>query len=170
MIKGFTQKYGIDFFDTYSPITKISIIALAANISNGCKTTFLNGDLNEQIYMKQPEGCVVFGQEHKVFKLRKSLYHLKQTPKQWYEKFNSTLIEYSFIVNTSDMCVLKVIWEWLCYYMLICRWHVDIWNLFGCDKLNKIFFVFQIWNKGFRRSWCNSGNKNTKIENVFFLN
>jgi len=56
------------------------------------KTTFLNGDLEEEIYMAQPEGCVVFGQEKKVCKLLKSLYGLNQATKQWHEKFNEILI------------------------------------------------------------------------------
>ena len=46
------------------------------------KTTFLNGDLEEEIYMLKPEGCIILGQENKVCKLRKSLYGLKQAPKQ----------------------------------------------------------------------------------------
>ena len=49
------------------------------------KTAFLNGDLDKEIYMDQPEGFVESGQESKVFKLTKSLYGLKQAPKQWYE-------------------------------------------------------------------------------------
>ena len=57
------------------------------------KTTFLNGDLEEEIYMVQPEGCVISGQENKVCKLIKSLYGLKQTPKQWHEKFDQVLIK-----------------------------------------------------------------------------
>ena len=52
------------------------------------KTTFLNGDLDEEIYTSQLEGCVVLGTEHKVYKLVKSLYGLKQPPKQWHEKFD----------------------------------------------------------------------------------
>ena len=51
------------------------------------KTAFLNGDLEEEIYMKQPEGCEASGQEKKVCKLVKSLYGLKQTPKKWHKKF-----------------------------------------------------------------------------------
>lgn len=55
------------------------------------KMTFLNGDLEEEIYMVQPEGCIVPGQENKVCKLVKSLYGLKQTLKQWHEKFDQVL-------------------------------------------------------------------------------
>jgi len=49
------------------------------------KTAFLNDDLEEEIYMTQPEGCVVPGQESKICKLLKSLYGLKEAPKQWHE-------------------------------------------------------------------------------------
>ena len=90
VIRGFDQKKGIDFFDTYSPVIKIAIIktliALAAihdlvMHQMDVKTAFLNGDLEEEIYMSQPEGCKILGQENKVCKLRKSLYSLKQAPK-----------------------------------------------------------------------------------------
>ena len=89
--KGFTQKKGIDYFDTYSPVSRITTIRILialASIHNlvvhqmDVKTTFLNGDLDEEIYMEQPEGFIVKGQEHKVCKLVKSLYELKQAPKQ----------------------------------------------------------------------------------------
>jgi hypothetical protein len=52
------------------------------------KTTFLNGELEEEIYMDQLDGFVANGQERKVCKLLKSLYSLKQAPKQWHEKFD----------------------------------------------------------------------------------
>ncbi|CAN1255787.1 Retrovirus-related Pol polyprotein from transposon TNT 1-94, partial [Linum perenne] len=91
VIKGFTQKPGLDYFDTYSPVTKISTIRILfalASINHmhvhqmDVKTAFLNGELNEEIYMEVPPGsseCIV-GQ--KVCRLRKSLYGLKQAPKQ----------------------------------------------------------------------------------------
>ena len=78
MVVGYTQKQGVDYFDTYSPVTKITtiraLIALAA-IHNllihqmDVKTAFLNGDLEEEIYMTQPEGFKISGQENKVCKL-----------------------------------------------------------------------------------------------------
>ena len=52
------------------------------------KTAFLNGELGEEIHMQQPDGIVVNFQERKMCKLVKSLYDLKQAPKQWHEKFN----------------------------------------------------------------------------------
>jgi hypothetical protein len=55
--------------------------------------------------MDQPDGFVVEGQERKVCKLLKSFYHLKQAPKQWYEKFDKTLMLAGFIVNEADKCV-----------------------------------------------------------------
>lgn len=88
--KGFRQKEGIDYFDTYAHvagITSIRILFVLASIHNlylhqmDVKTAFLNGDLNEEVYMEQPEGFVLLGNEHKVCKLVKSLYGLKQAPK-----------------------------------------------------------------------------------------
>ena len=69
------------------------------------KIAFLNGDLEEEIYMTQPEGCVADGQENKVCELLKSLYGLKQAPKQWHGKFNETLLVGGFYSSDVDKCV-----------------------------------------------------------------
>ncbi|GJX54085.1 zinc finger, CCHC-type containing protein [Tanacetum coccineum] len=66
------------------------------------KTAFLNGDLDEEVYMKQPEGFVMPGNEHKVCKLVKSLYGLKQAPKQWHQKFDEVVLSSGFHLNQSD--------------------------------------------------------------------
>ena len=106
--KGYTQKEGVDYFDTYYNIKKITTIQILIAIASShnllvhqmdVKTAFLNGDLDEEIYMNQPEGFIVLGQEQKVCKLIKSLYGLKQAPKQWHEKFNNTLVSNGFVVN-----------------------------------------------------------------------
>jgi hypothetical protein len=88
--KGYTQKEGKDFFDTYSPIARLITIHILLSLaaSHGLlvhqmdvKIAFLNGELEEEIYMTQPDGFIVKGQEKKVCKLMKSLYGLKQAHK-----------------------------------------------------------------------------------------
>ena len=114
MAKGYTQKEGEDFFDTYSPVDRLTTIRVLLSLaaSHGLlvhqkdvKTAFLNGVLDEEIYMEQPDGFVLDGQERKVCKLLKSLYGLKQAPKQWREKFERTLTAAGFVVNEADKCV-----------------------------------------------------------------
>nr|GEU37714.1 hypothetical protein [Tanacetum cinerariifolium] len=86
---------GIDYFDTYAPVARTSSIRIRIAISAvkglyiyqmDVKTTFLNGYLNEEVYMEQPEGFVIQGQENKVCRLVNSLYLLKQAPKQWHDR------------------------------------------------------------------------------------
>lgn len=112
--KGYKQVEGYDYFDTYSPVTRITsirvLIAIAAlhNLEihqMDVKTAFLNGELEEEIYMEQPEGFVAPGQERKVCKLVKSLYGLKQAPKQWHAKFDMTMLSNGFKINECDKCV-----------------------------------------------------------------
>jgi len=69
------------------------------------KMAFLNGELEEEIYMDQPDGFIAQEQEGKVCRLLKSLYDLKQTPKQWHEKFNNTLTSARYAVNEADTSV-----------------------------------------------------------------
>jgi hypothetical protein len=133
VVKGYTQKFGVDFFYTYSPVTKIATIRTLfalASIYNlivhqmDVKTAFLNGDLEEEIYMEQPLGFVVKGQENKVCRLKKSLYGLKQAPKQWFEKFNNTVLSFGFVSNGSDTCVYTKVFGDNC--VIICLYVDDM--------------------------------------------
>ncbi|TYK00361.1 putative Polyprotein [Cucumis melo var. makuwa] len=74
-------------------------------VAKGFRTAFLNGDLEEEIYMEQLKGFIVHGQESKVCKLDKFLYSLKQAPKQWHETFDNLLMSKGFKVNESDKCI-----------------------------------------------------------------
>ncbi|KAK1677680.1 hypothetical protein QYE76_038528, partial [Lolium multiflorum] len=112
--KGYTQREGEDYFDTYSPVARLTTIRVLLSMAASyglivhqmdVKTAFLNGELEEEIYMDQPDGFVVKGEERKVCKLLKSLYGLKQAPKQWHEKFDRTLTSVGFVVNEADKCV-----------------------------------------------------------------
>ena len=91
MIKDYKQIEGLDYFDTYSPVTGIISIRMVLAIvalryfevhQMDVKTTILNEDLDEEIYIRQPEGFSTLGQVRKVCKLVKSLYGLKQASKQ----------------------------------------------------------------------------------------
>ena len=68
------------------------------------KTAFLHGDLKKEIYMDQPEGFKVKGKEHMIYKLKKSLYSLKQAPRQWYKKFNSFMVGHEYTRTNADHC------------------------------------------------------------------
>jgi hypothetical protein len=109
--KGYTQKEGKIFFDTYSPIARWTTINVLLSLAGSrgllihqidVKTTFLDEELEEEIDMTQPDGFIVNGQEDKVCKLQKSLFDMKQAPKQWHEKFDVTLISVGFNVNEVD--------------------------------------------------------------------
>jgi hypothetical protein len=103
-----------DFFDTYSHIARLTTIGvLLSLVASHCllvhqmdvKRAFLNGELEEEIYTSQSYGFLEKGHEDNVYKIQKSLYDLKQKPKQWHEKFDMTLILVGFSVNEVDRCV-----------------------------------------------------------------
>ena len=114
VVKGFGQKKGINFDEIFSPVVKMSSIRVVLGLTASLdleleqldvKTAFLHGDLNEEIYMSQPEGFEVKGEEHMVCKLKKSLYWLKQAPRQWYKKFDSFMVSHEYKRTDADHCV-----------------------------------------------------------------
>jgi hypothetical protein len=112
--KGFTQQHGIDFVDTYSPVAKFTsnkiIMSIVAKMDLelhqlDMKTSFLNGELKEDIHMIQPERFEQDKHKEKVYILKRSLYGLKQSSRQWYLKFHQAILENGFVVSPLDHCV-----------------------------------------------------------------
>ncbi|CAM6116227.1 unnamed protein product [Calypogeia fissa] len=98
--RGFEQRPGLDYDETFAPVVKWStvrlIVALAAAFGYplyhmDVVTAFLNGTLDELIYMLQPAGFEEPGKEHLVCKLNRSIYGLKQSPRVWYEEVDNFL-------------------------------------------------------------------------------
>ena len=120
--KGFNQT------ETFSPVSKKDslriIMALVAHFDfdlhqMDVKTTFLNGNLKEEVYMKQPEGFYSSEGEHLVCKLKKSIYGLKQASHQWYLKFHEVIASIDFEDNIMDQCIYqKVSGSKICFLML----------------------------------------------------
>ncbi|GKF35180.1 zinc finger, CCHC-type containing protein, partial [Tanacetum coccineum] len=172
VIQGFKQKSGIDYFDTYALVARISTIRLLiamASIHNliihqmGVKTTFLNGELEEEVYMNQPLGFILPGNENKVCKLIKSLYGLKQAPKQWHQKFDELVLSNGYLLNQADKCVYSKFDE--TGKRVIIFLYVNDMLIFGTDQvqvdLTKEFLLIPILDRFLRLSkvilpWINS--------------
>ncbi len=112
--RGFTQTYEVDYNETFAPVAKFMsiccILALAAledmEIHEmDVKTAFLNGELEEEIYMEQPQGFVHKRGEHLVCTLRKSLYGFKQSPRAWNQNLDAFLKNIEFMKSEADPSV-----------------------------------------------------------------
>eukprot|EP01018_Ginkgo_biloba_P024032 Gb_18989 [translate_table: standard] len=111
VVKGYTQKEGIEYEETSAPTAKMItirlVLAIAAQLGwkvhqMDVKSDFLNGDLEEGVYMQQPEGFKVKGKEKLVCRLDKALYGLKQAPRAWYIKIDEHLRGSGFQRSASD--------------------------------------------------------------------
>ncbi|CAL2258196.1 unnamed protein product [Prunus armeniaca] len=111
VVKGYAQKPGIDFNETFAPVARLdtirTLIALAAQkgwklYQLDVKSAFLNGVLKEEVYVDQSDGFVTTNYEDKVYKLKKALYGLKQATRAWYEEINAYLVSCGYVRSTSD--------------------------------------------------------------------
>ena len=94
------------------------------------KTAFLNGYLEESIYMMQPEGFMAKGQQQEVYKLLSSIYGLKQASRSWNLRFDETIKTYGFEKNVDEPCVYKYIKEKKVFFLVL---YVDDILLIGND-------------------------------------
>jgi hypothetical protein len=109
--RGFSQKEGIDYEETFTPIARytsiITIIALAAKMKwklhqMDIKTAFLNGVIEEEVYIEQPQGFEVEDRKSHLYKLKKALYGLKQAPRAWYGRIDNFLTSLGFTKSKVD--------------------------------------------------------------------
>ena len=114
VVKGYSQVEGVDFSDIFSLVTKLTsirvLMSLGATFDIGIeqmdvKTTFLHEDLEEEMYMKQPEGFVVKGKKDMVHKSKISIYGLNQSPRMWYQKFDTFILSLGFVRSKVDHCI-----------------------------------------------------------------
>ncbi|KAK9027896.1 hypothetical protein V6N11_067717 [Hibiscus sabdariffa] len=114
--KGFRQIHGVDYDEIFSPVAMFKSIRILLAIAAfhdyeiwqmDVKTAFLNGKLEEDVYMTQPEGFVTPENAGKVCKLQRSIYGLKQASRSWNLRFNDAIKEFGFIRNEDEHCVYK---------------------------------------------------------------
>ncbi|GJT83179.1 retrotransposon protein, putative, ty1-copia subclass [Tanacetum coccineum] len=114
--KGYTQLYGVDYEETFSPVADIRAIRILISIAAfydyeiwqmDVKTAFLNGHLDEDIYMVQPEGFVDPKHPRKVCKLQRSIYGLKQASRSWNKRFDEEIKRFGFTQNLDEPCVYQ---------------------------------------------------------------
>ena len=139
--KSYTQIFGLDYGDTFSPVTKMAsvrlFIAMAALqkwplYQLDVKNAFLNGDLQEEIYMEQPPGFVAQGESSGlVCRLRKSLYVLKQSPRAWFGKFSNVVQQFGMTRCEADHSGFDRHSSAGCVYLIV---YVDDIVLTGSDN------------------------------------
>nr|GEY44316.1 zinc finger, CCHC-type [Tanacetum cinerariifolium] len=181
---------GIDYFDTYAPVARISTIRLLIALTSihnliihqmDVKTAFLNRDLEEEVYMNQPLGFIMSGNENKICKLVRSLYGLKQAPRQWHQKFDEVVLSNGYLLNQADNYVC-IKFDASGKGVIICL-YVDDMLIFGNDQvqvdLTKEFLLSRFFMKDMREadvilgytdaSWINNTEDNSSTSGWVFL-
>jgi hypothetical protein len=115
--KGYTQCFGIDYDETFSPVADIRAIRILLAIvafydfeiwQMDVKTTFLNGYLDEDVYMDQPEGFIDPKHHNKVCKLQRSIYGLKQASRSWNKRFDEEIKKFGFVQCNTQLIKYRI--------------------------------------------------------------
>jgi hypothetical protein len=114
--RSFLRQEGIDFDDAFAPVARMESVRLLLALSTqegwhvhhiDVKTAFLNSDLKEEVYVHQPPGFAIPGKEGKVMRLRKALYGLRQAPRAWNAKLDSTLKRMGFMPSPHEAAIYR---------------------------------------------------------------
>nr|KYP72342.1 Retrovirus-related Pol polyprotein from transposon TNT 1-94 [Cajanus cajan] len=141
VVKGYTQIFGLDYGDTFSPVAKMASVKLFLAMAAlrrwplyqllDVKNAFLHGDLLEKIYVEQPPGFVAQGESSDlVCRLRKSLYGLKQSPRAWFGRFSTVVQQFGMTRSEADHSVFYRHSTVGCIYLIV---YVDDIVLTGSD-------------------------------------
>jgi hypothetical protein len=116
--RGFSQVEGVDYDETSAPVARYSSIRSVVSIATemgwkihqmDVKTAFLNGVLDQEVYVEQPLGFVVHERETHVCRLKRALYGLKQAPRAWYSRIDTYLLQIGFTRSESDVNLYYIV-------------------------------------------------------------
>ena len=159
VVQGNNQQPGIDFGEIFAPVARYESLRLVLAIATikdyyihqmDVSTAFLNGELDIDIYMRQPQGFKKRGKEHLVCKLKKSLYGLKQAPRIWYQLLHQFLLSNKFSRCYKEYCIYSKKWEinGVIETVIICV-YVDDLTIAG-SRLSAVNKVKEILSKRFK--------------------
>ncbi|GKA86794.1 retrovirus-related pol polyprotein from transposon TNT 1-94 [Tanacetum coccineum] len=142
--KGYAQEEGIDFEESFAPVARLEavwiFVAYATHKSfpiyhMDVKTSFLNGPLEEEVYIAQPNGFVDLDHPEKVYHLRKALYGLKQAPRAWYDELSNFLMSIGFTKGTIDPTLFTIRYG---EDILLAKYALEILKKHGMDKCDSV--------------------------------
>ena len=148
--QGYTQVEGIDFDETFAPVARLEAIRILLAYANhhnitlyqmDVKSAFLNGKLEEEVYVAQPPGFEDPKNPDKVFRLKKALYGLKQAPRAWYDTLKEFLMKKGFKPGSLDPTLFTKSYD---NELFVCQIYVDD-IIFGCtDKRYSDEFAYMM--------------------------
>ena len=128
VVRGFSQVQGIDYEETFSPIVRVNSIGIFLSMAVNyawplhqldVSNAFLYGDLTECVYMEQPPGYSIEGENDKVCLLRRALYGLKQSPRAWFEKFSALVSDRELVACDVEPTVFRKITSTGCVILAV---------------------------------------------------
>ena len=140
MARGYTQVYGEDYLDTFVPVAKLHtiriVLSLVVNLEwdlwqMDVKNVFLQGELEDEVYMRPPPGLESLVKPGNVLRLKKAIYGLKQSPRSWYHKLSTTLNGRGFNKSEADHTLFTLTSQREMVVILI---YVDDIIITGSDK------------------------------------